>query len=116
MTFARAELIAEGCYGAININQAREFVCILVKLWQREMMVSGNILLASASTRGKVSEALKSYLSIVYKDYDKRVKQQDVALKKQLDEMSKIDFKSILSIPKGYESIIIDNEELLGLK
>ena len=102
MTFARAEILTNGGYGAVNENVAREFVCTIVKIRQRETMVASNLLLASSSlgNNKSASEMLGSFLDSVYSDNETRMQDHDAALKKELELMNQVDWASCLSIPE----------------
>ena len=107
MTFARAEVLTDGGYGAVNLNYARELVAQIVKIRQREIMVASNLLLASSSSGSEktANEMLRSFLNNVYTDHEQKMQEHDEALRRELELMNKVDWASALSIPKGVKEM-----------
>ncbi len=106
IAYARAELLVDGLYGATIIdNQVREFACIVVKLRQRDIKVAGDMLVASAAQGGKgTGKIMETYMNTIYTENKSYMKSHDDAMRKQLDELSKIKWGEVLSVsPLGMD-------------
>lgn len=105
MAYAKAELMVDGLYGAIIDSQIRELVCVAVKLRQRDIKVAGDVLIASSAHGSKkTGEIMQSYMNTIYTEHKDYMESHDDAMRKQLDEYSKIDWGSVLKVsPLGMD-------------
>lgn len=99
-SFARAELLTEGRYGARIMNSAQEIAEIIVKLKRRDIEFSKSVFLASAATKStKTTEALDKYASMVFVDHERTLEAKTKQAMKDLDYFANLDLKELF--PKG---------------
>lgn len=59
----------------------------------------------AASTKGEnANEALQIYLDSVYTDNKQHMEEHDMAMEKELELMTQVDWQSVLSVPAGVKS------------
>jgi len=92
----------------VNVNLARELVCIIAKIKQRDIMVAGNLLLASSALGNEKSSAemLRSFLDNVFVNNEVVMRDHDEALRRELDLMNQVNWGKVLSIPEYMENQI----------
>ena len=91
--------MTDGRYGAIIDNPVRELACIVVKLRQRDIRFAGDMLVASAAQGGtKTGEILQSYMNTIYTENKQYMDSRDDSMRKQLKELSEIEWKNVLSV------------------